>query len=123
MAVETQFTNLSAGNYSAFNLMKDDIEQNVMIHIRVDLNQLVLNTRTNGSWGSEVRFDKPGVGTPGQLVTLRATIRSDHFDILVNKTDTYRYDYRTPWTEIKKGYVHSWQDFDTAIKNYTVFYH
>ena len=122
MSVETTFNNLSAGNYTAFNLQKDSTEQNVMIHIRVDRNQLVLNSRDNGAWGGEVRIDKSGVGTPGSQVKLRIEARSDHFYITVNETDHHEYQYRSPYTDVKQFAVYSWPNKDTDIKNYTVFY-
>ena len=70
MGVETRFANLSSGNYTAFNLQKGSSVTNVMMHIRVDPDQLVLNSMSNGAWGSEVRINKPGIGTPGKLVTI-----------------------------------------------------
>ena len=60
MAVETEVAALSSGNYTAFNLQKDSAETNVMMHIRIDPDRLVLNSRNNGAWGSEVIISKPG---------------------------------------------------------------
>ena len=122
MAVETRFANLSSGNYTAFNLQKDSSDTNVMMHIRVDPDQLVLNSRSNGAWGSEVRINKAGIGTPGKLVTLKIEARSDHFYITVNGEDHYEFKYRLPYTDINMGAVYSWPLKDTEIKFYSVLY-
>ena len=122
MAVETRVVVLEAGNYTVLNLQKDSREKNVMIHIRIDPNHLVLNSRSNGAWGREVKISKPGIGTPGNLVTLRAEARSDHFYVTVNGVDHYEFPYRLPYTDINMGAVYSWPSTDTDIKYYTVLY-
>lgn len=122
-AVETRFANLASGNYTAFNLQKGTGDStDMMIHIRVDRNQLILNSRSNGAWGSEVRIDKSGIGTPGNLVTLRIQARSDHFYITVNETDNYEFKYRLPFSDIDTGKVYSWPSTDTDVRNYGVFF-
>ena len=122
MSVETRVAALGGGNYTAFNLQKDSAELNVMIHIRIDPNHLVLNSRHNGAWESEVKISKPGIGSPGNLVTLRIEARSDHFYITVNGSDHHEFKYRSPYTDIKMGAVFSWPKKETDLKYYGVFW-
>ena len=123
MGVEVRVAALSGGNYTAFNLQKDGSDTNVMIQVRIDPNQLVLNSMSNGVWGSEVRLDKPGIGTPGNLVTLRIEARSDHFYITVNGEEHHEFKYRLPYTDINMGGVYSWHTIKYPdIKYYTVLY-
>ena len=117
MSVETRFeipANAPASGSNVFNLMKDDLS-NIMIHMRVDRDRLVLNSCSNGTWGSEFIINSQGIGTPGNLVTLRAEVRSDHFYVTVNGSDHYEFKYRLPYTDINKGFVGS------GIKFYTIF--
>ena len=73
------------------NLMKDD--NNIMIHCRVDANQLLLSTRKNGTWlsGTRVEIPYPGLGSAGNVVTLRIQARSDHFYVTINGDDGHKY--------------------------------
>ena len=115
MAVETQFT-AGSTNPSAIDLQKND-NQNIMLHIRVDRDRLVMNTKTNGSWGGEEYFNSSGIGTPGKLVTLRAEARSDCFHVIINGKDTYDYKHRMPLTDVNMCVVST-----PDIKYYTVFF-
>ena len=111
MAVETR---IEASQIDVFNLQKDD-NNNVMIHIRVDQNRLVLNSRSNGAWGREEYFNKSGIGEPGKLITLRAEVTSGHFHVIINGDDHYDFKYRLPYTDVNMGVV------SKGIKYYTVF--
>ena len=113
MAVETRFT--ASASASALNLQKDD-GTNIMLHIRVDRDRLVMNTKTNNCWGGEEYYNCSGIGSPGTLVMLRAEARSDHFYITINGKDTYKYKYRLPYTDVNTCAIGT-----TDIKYYTVF--
>ena len=114
MSVEASF--IASESASSMNLQKNDFE-NVMIHIRVDRDRLVFNTRTNSVWGGEESFSSSGVGSPGTLVILRIEARSDHFYITINRKDNYKYKYRLPYTDVNMCSIGT-----TNIKHYTVFY-
>ena len=114
MAVETRFT--ASASASALNLQKDD-GTNIMLHIRVDRDRLVMNTKTNGCWGCEEYFDSCGIGCPGKLVMLRAEARQDYFYIIINGEATYKYPHRLPYTDVNKCVIET-----TDIKFYTVFF-
>ena len=123
MGVEVRVAALTGGNYTAFNLQKDSSETNVMMSIRIDPDRLVLNSKSNGAWGSEVRISKPGIGNPGNLVTLRIEARSEHFYITVNGEEHHEFSHRLPYTDINMGGVYSWPSVKVPdIKYYTVFY-
>ena len=113
MAVETRFT--ASASASAMDLQKTD-GQNIMLHIRVDRDRLVMNTKTNGSWGGEEYFNCSGIGSPGTLVMLRAEARSDCFHVIINGKDTYDYRHRLPYTDVNMCNIGT-----TDIKYYTVF--
>ena len=114
MSVETRFT--ASASASAVDLQKNADGQNIMLHIRVDRDRLVMNTKTNGSWGGEEYFNCSGIGSPGTLVMLRAEARSDHFYITINGKDTYNYRHRLPYTDVNMCNIGT-----TDIKYYTVF--
>ena len=84
MAAETHFT--ASENSSSMNLQKNDHE-NIMIHIRVDKDQLVFNTRTNGTWGGEEYFNFSGIGSPGILVMLQIEPLPEHYYVTINGKD------------------------------------
>ena len=114
MAVETRFT--ASQNPSTLDLQKNN-DQNIMLRIRVERDRLVMNTKTNGSWGCEEYFDSSGIGCPGKLVMLRAEARRDHFYIIINGGDTCNYSHRLPYTDVNKCVIET-----TDIKFYTVFF-
>ena len=105
MAVEVDYVNPNAG-WTVIWLQ--DAEENVVLTFsaRINERELVLNTRTGGNWGTEVRpqgYDfTPGVE---QHVSLQA--EQDHFIILVNNTDLLHFNYRLPPTSIKRVVVQS----------------
>ena len=113
MAVETRFT--ASENPSSMNLQKTDYE-NIMIHIRVDKDRLVFNTRTNGTWGGEEYFNCKGIGASGVLVMLRIEARPEHFYVIINGKDNYQYRHRLPYTDVNMCAIGT-----TDIKYYTVF--
>ena len=113
MAVETRFT--ASENPSSMNLQKTDYE-NIMIHIRVDRDRLVFNTRSNGTWGGEEYFNRSGIGAPGVLVMLRIEARPEHFYVIINGKDNYQYRHRLPYTDVNMCAIGT-----TDIKYYTVF--
>ena len=113
MAVETRFT--ASENPSSMNFQKNDYE-NIMIHIRVDRDRLVFNSRTNGTWGREEYFNRSGIGSPGVLVMLRIEARSDYFYVTINGKDNYQYNHRLPYTDVNMCAIGT-----TDIKYYTVF--
>ena len=113
MAVETCFT--ASASASAMDLQKND-NQNIMLHIRVDRDRLVMNTKTNGCWGCEEYFNCSGIGCPGNLVMLRAEARSNCFHIIINGNDTYDYNHRLPYTDVNMCNIGT-----TDIKYYCVF--
>lgn len=114
MSVETSF--IAGESASSVNLQKDNFE-NLMIHIRVDQNRLVFNSRNNGAWGGEESFSSSGIGVAGTLVILRVEARSDHFYVTINRKDTYNFKYRLPYTDVNMCNIGA-----TDIKHYTVFY-
>lgn len=113
MAVETRFT--ATENASAMNFQKTD-DQNIMIHVRVDRDQLVLNSRCNGAWGSEVVIKSSGIGCPGNTVMLRIEARPEHFYITVNGKDYYEFKHRLPYTDVNMCAIGA-----SDIQYYTVF--
>ena len=113
MSVETRFT--ASENPSSMNFQKNDYE-NIMIHIRVDRDRLVFNSRSNGTWGGEEYFNCSGIGCPGVLVMLRIEARSDHFHVIINGKDTYQFMHRLPYTDVNMCAIGT-----TDIKYYTVF--
>ena len=113
MSVETRFT--ASENPSSMNFQKNDYE-NIMIHIRVDRDRLVFNSRSNGTWGGEEYFNCSGIGSPGVLVMLRIEARSDHFHVIINGKDTYQFKHRLPYTDVNMCAIGT-----TDIKYYTVF--
>ena len=113
MSVETRFT--ASENPSSMNFQKNDYE-NIMIHIRVDRDRLVFNSRSNGTWGGEEYFNSSGIGSPGVLVMLRIEARSDHFHVIINGKDTYQFKHRLPYTDVNMCAIGT-----TDIKYYTVF--
>ena len=70
MFIETSF--VASENPSAMNLQKTNYE-NIMIHIRVDKDWLVFNSRSNGTWAGEEHYNCSGIGNPGTLVMLHAS--------------------------------------------------
>jgi len=118
MAVETRFkipANAQIQGAGVFNLMKNDLN-NIMIHVRVDRDELGLNTCISGTWGDQINVPCKGIGTPGNTVTIRVQARSDHFLITVNGKDLYQYKYRSSFTDINMGHTGS------GLEYYTVFY-
>ena len=115
MAVETSFT-AGSTNPSAIDLQKND-NQNIMLHIRVDRDRLVMNTKTNDAWGGEEYFNSIGIGSPGKLLTLRVEAQSDCFHVIINGKDTYNYKYRLPVTDVNMCVIST-----PDIKYYTVFF-
>ena len=115
IAIETRFTATSP-NTGGIDLQKDD-NQNRMLHIRVDPDRLVFNTKTNGTWGDEEYFNKCGIGSAGKLVTLRVEARSDCFHIIINGKDTYDYKHRLPLTDVNMCVIST-----SDIKYYTVVF-
>ena len=115
MAVETRFT-AAFTNASYIDIQKND-NQNIMLHIRVDSDRLVMNTKTNGSWGDEEHFSSSDTGSAWNLVTLRAEARSDCFHIIINGKDTYDYRHRLPLTDVNMCNVGT-----PDIKYFTVFF-
>ena len=113
MSVETRFT--ASENPSSMNFQKNDYE-NIMIHIRVDRDRLVFNSRSNGTWGGEEYFNCSGIGCPGVLVMLRIEAQSDHFHVIINGKDTYQFKHRLPYTDVNMCAIGT-----TDIKYYTVF--
>ena len=91
--------------------------QNRMLHIRVDPDRLVFNTKTNGTWGDEEYFNKCGIGSAGKLLTLRVEARSDCFHIIINGKDTYDYKHRLPLTDVNMCVIST-----SDIKYYTVVF-
>ena len=114
MSVEASF--IASESASSMNLQKNDFE-NLMIHIRVDRDRLLFNTRTNGAWGGAEFFNSSGIGSPGTLVILRIEVRSDYFYITINGKDNYKYKHRLPYTDVNMCNIKT-----TDIKHYTVFY-
>ena len=111
MAVETLFRPVGA-----IDLQKND-NQNIMLHIRVELNGLVMNTKTNGSWGDEEYFRSSGIGSSNMLITLRAEAQSDYFHVIINGKDTYDYKHRLPLTDVNMCVIST-----NDIKEYSVFF-
>ena len=93
MAIETVFITPSSGRV-ALNLQ--DAQDNIYLHVnpRWDTHALVLNSRLNGTWGTEERpggFDfSSGVPT-----TIRVEAFADHFKILNNGKVLQEYKYRS----------------------------
>ena len=120
MEVDVRFkipANPPTAGANVLNLMKDD--NNIMIHCRVDANQLLLSTRKNGTWlsGTRVEIPYPGLGSAGNVVTLRVQARPDHFYVTINGDDGHKYPYQLPYTDIIKGRVGS------GLEYFVVFPH
>jgi len=121
MEVEVCFTipaNAPATGANVLNLMKDS-PRDIMIHCRVDKNQLLLSSCRDGTWlgGGRVEIPSPGLGTPGNVVTLRVQARSDHYFVTINKDDGHKYPYQLPYTDVNMAAVGS------GLEYYTVFPH
>ena len=111
MALETRFRPLGA-----MDLQKND-NQNIMLHIRVDMNCLTMNTKTNGSWGDEEHLRITGIGSSDTLLSLRVEARSEYFRVIVNRKDMYKYKHRFPLTDVNMCVIST-----DDIKQYTVFF-
>ena len=113
MSIETSF--VTSENPSAMNLQKTNYE-NIMIHIRVDKDRLVFNSKSNGTWAGEEHYNCSGIGNPGTLVMLWAEARPKHFFITINGKDNYEFKHRLPYTDVNMCAIGT-----TDIKYYTVF--
>ena len=100
MAAEVRFLAPDSRTHTSFNLIKD--EQNYMIHgsFRWDQNILVLNTKTGGSWGAEVRVSQVCF-KQGDDVAIRFEARDDFFLVYVNGKELNQYKHRLPLSDIK----------------------
>jgi len=120
MEVEVRFTipaNAPATGAQVLNLMKDSL-RDIMIHCRVDKNQLLMDSCKNGTWLARgVTIPSPGLGTPGNVVTLRVQARSDHFFVTINGDDGHKYPYQQPYTDVNMAHV------GKGLEYYMVFPH
>ena len=111
MAVEAQFKATGAMDF------QKDNNQNILLHVRVDEDRLVINTRTDGVWGGEEYFNSSGIGSDGKLIKLRVEVRSTDFLITINDKYHCGYNHRYPYLDIDECKVST-----TDIKYYGVFY-
>jgi len=104
-------------NLLKFESWKDD--HDVMIHCRIDKDQLLMSTKKDGTWlvDKEVVIPYPGLGTPGNVVTLRVQARYDHFFVTINGDRGHKYPYQLSYTDVNMAYVQSDLEF------YIVFPH
>jgi len=123
MAVEARFTipsNPSATGANTFRLMKYDSwsdKYDVMIHCRVDKDQLHMSSRKDGTWlnDSRVKIPYPGLGAPNNVVTLRIQARSDHFFVHINNDSGHKYPYQLPYTDVNMARVKSGLEYLTVF--------
>ena len=101
MEAEVRFYVPSLHKHTSFNLIKDD--NNYMIHgaLRWDKKVLVLNSKSGGSWGSEIHA--PIDFKLNDDVAIRFTARDDHFVVYVNGQEKAQFKYRLPLSDIKKA--------------------
>jgi len=106
--VEVRFTipaNAPATGAQVLNLMKDSL-RNIMIHCRVDRDQLLINSCKDGTWlGGKVTIPSPGLGAPGNVVRLQVQARSDHFFVTINGDGGHKYPYQLPYSDVNMGHV------------------
>ena len=98
MKVQVDYVN-PTGGWTVIWLMDD--KENIVLtcSARIEEKALVLNTKIDGTWGSEVR---PGGYdfTPGITQYVSIESEQDHFVIRINNNDLVHYTYRLPPTSI-----------------------
>ena len=100
MSIQATYESPSDGRVK-FNLC--DKQDNIVLHVNPRTNEsaLVLNTRSEGSWGKEERpggFDF----SAGAMVTVRVECQEEHFNILCNGKVIHKYIHRLPVETVKK---------------------
>ena len=112
MVVEAQFKTTGSMDF-----VKKDY-QNIILHVKVDSDRVVMNTKIDGAWGDEEYLHSRGIGADGKLIKIRVEARSTDFFIIINDIENYAYDHRYhPYTDVNMCIVST-----TDIKYYKVFF-
>ena len=100
MAAEIRFLVPDSSTTTSFNLARDT--QNYMIHgsLRCEQNMLVLNSKSDGSWGTEVHVSQVCF-EPGDDCAIRFEARDDFFLVYVNGKELNQFKHRLPLSDIK----------------------
>lgn len=98
---------LSKGRFD-INLGKaDDVKDSgdVVFHMsnRVEEKDIVMNTRTNGEWGKELR--KSGPFKENEEFDIRIRAHPEKFEVFANGKDVGEYEYRMPLNACKVIYI------------------
>ena len=101
MEAEVRFYVPNEKIHTSFNLIKD--EDNYMIHasFRWDHKVLVLNSKSGGSWGAEIRV--PIDYKSSTDLAVRFTARDDYFVVYANGKELSQFKYRLPLSDIKRA--------------------
>jgi len=118
---EVRFTNPAnapATGANVLNLMKDS-RRDIMIHCRVDKDQLLISSCRDGTWlgGGRVTIPSPGLGAPGKVVRLQVQAQSDHFFVTINDDGGHKYPYQLPYSDVTMGAVGSGLEYYTVYPN------
>ena len=112
MAVEAQFKATGSMDFQ-----KKDY-RNIILHVKVDSDRVVMNTKIDGVWGNEEDLNSSGIGSDGKLIKIRVEARPTRFFITIN--DIYNYGYRHRYhlyTDVNVCMVST-----TDLKYYKVFF-
>jgi len=105
VAVEIKYFAPTSNESVQFILRKDEDNYMFVVAIRYGSKEFILNTKLDGHWGSEERYnDKFNFDSNMEVVIRIQAMPADYFSVFVNGQNFAKFPYRyQPVTNVVKG--------------------